>query len=238
MLRYEWIALCGLLCVPGILRPGLNRLLRYLAIYGCGVLVAYSIVRYKTPWCIVTIIWPFFFLFGELADRISLRFRLPARLLILMLCIGTLAETAWLNFHNYTNEDEPYVYVQTLPDINKLTGPLFKLVAENPANYHMTGHILISSYHPLPWVLGDFTAIGYYDNDNKPDVMDADFVLVDEDQSAETEKLLHERYFTTSLKLRGAQEPSKLYLNFDKFQSLFPGRKPEFFPADAIQPAP
>ena len=38
--------------------------LRYLAIYGVGTLIAYSIVKYKTPWCIISIVWPLLFIFG------------------------------------------------------------------------------------------------------------------------------------------------------------------------------
>src|ERR1700745_1439593 len=41
-----------------------NLSLRYLAIYGVGGLVAYSIVKYKTPWCIISFGWPLLFVFG------------------------------------------------------------------------------------------------------------------------------------------------------------------------------
>ena len=41
-----------------------NLSLRYLAIYGVGSLVAYSIVKYKTPWCIISFGWPLLFIFG------------------------------------------------------------------------------------------------------------------------------------------------------------------------------
>ena len=41
-----------------------NLSLRYLAIYGVGSLIAYSIVKYKTPWCIISFGWPFLFIFG------------------------------------------------------------------------------------------------------------------------------------------------------------------------------
>ena len=36
-----------------------NFSLRYLAIYGVGTLIAYSYVKYKTPWCIISFVWPF-----------------------------------------------------------------------------------------------------------------------------------------------------------------------------------
>ncbi len=35
------------------------------------------------------------------------------------------------------------------------------------------------------------------------------------------------------LTLRDAQDPSKLFLRVKKFQSLFPGRKPDFVPPNA-----
>ncbi|MEI8342728.1 MAG: flippase activity-associated protein Agl23, partial [Verrucomicrobiota bacterium] len=165
MLQYEWMALPGLVGCLWLLRPGTGRLLRWLAIYGGGTLVAYSLVPYKTPWCIITLIWPFFFVSGYLANECSRRWKWITLAVSTTLCAATLASTVWLNFHNYTNEAEPYVYVQTLKDINKLSDPLYKLAAADPANYHITGHIILASYHPIPWLLGDFTSIGYYNSD-------------------------------------------------------------------------
>ena len=49
--------------------------LRYLAIYGVGTLLAYSIVKYKTPWCIISFIWPFLFTFGALIQNAPFRFK-------------------------------------------------------------------------------------------------------------------------------------------------------------------
>ena len=49
--------------------------LRYLAIYGVGTLMAYSIVHYKTPWCIISIVWPLLFLFGAAVVSVPANFR-------------------------------------------------------------------------------------------------------------------------------------------------------------------
>ncbi len=68
MARYEWPALLGLVLCFAYIFPSDARL-RYLAIYGCGVLLAYSLIPYKTPWCIISILWPFYFLFGAFAQR-------------------------------------------------------------------------------------------------------------------------------------------------------------------------
>jgi hypothetical protein len=60
--------------------------------------------------------------------------------------------------------------------------------------------------------------------------------MVDESRIDDVENALHDAYFTTMLTLRDAQDPSKLYLSVKKFQSLFPGRKPDFLPAKEAPP--
>jgi uncharacterized protein (TIGR03663 family) len=72
--RYELPVLAGLLvCLFALQFKTLS--LRYLAIYGVGTVMAYSIVKYKTPWCIISFIWPFLFTFGALSTLAPLRFK-------------------------------------------------------------------------------------------------------------------------------------------------------------------
>ena len=57
VLRYEWPVLIGLfLCL--VCQFFQSFVTRYLAIYGVGVFAAYSIIHYKTPWIIISIVWP------------------------------------------------------------------------------------------------------------------------------------------------------------------------------------
>lgn len=227
--NYEWPVVFGLLGSLLCFARRMPALLKYLTIYGLGTLAAYSIIPYKTPWCIISLLWPFFFLIGYLPKAAS-SFLIQRNLAIgcaAMILIVSLLPTITLNYYNYTDEDEPYVYVQTFTDINKLIDPLMQLVKANPANYHLVGHILVSSYHPLPWLLGDFTKIGYYEENSKPDTVDADFLLVEKERVPEIEPSLEQDYFTEEVRLRSAQEPSKLYLSYETFKTLFPDRKPE-----------
>jgi hypothetical protein len=143
----------------------------------------------------------------------------------------------FLNFFHYTDAREPYVYVQTFPAVNDVMNPIYKLVARNPGNYQMSGHILLESYHPLPWLLGDFPNIGYYDDSSTPPKMDADFLMVDASRAPDVESELHEPYYTEVLTLRDAQAPSKVYFNARKFAGIFPGRTPEFVPDTDTAPA-
>ena len=71
ILRYEWPVLVGLfLCLA--CQFFRNFVIRYLAIYGVGVFAAYSIIHYKTPWIIISIVWPLLFVFaaGAAAKKI------------------------------------------------------------------------------------------------------------------------------------------------------------------------
>jgi hypothetical protein len=276
MARYELPVLAGLvLCL--FCQSFKNLSLRYLAIYGVGTLIAYSYVEYKTPWCIINIVWPFLFLFGvaiALAPwRLDTRFygalallfcgllawaigarlfagftdqwpffvvpaaalfvvtlasRAAAYVVAAILLCASLASTIWLNYFRCTTDTEPYVYVQTYNDIFKLTKPLLQLAKRDPANYHLIGHLIRSSTYPLPWILGDFTHIGYYEHGNLPKDLDAAFLLVQEDKIKEVESKLRNAYYTEPLRIRNYQDTSKLYLSAEIFKEFFPGRSPDF----------
>ena len=225
--RYEIPVLIGLVfCLFCLTIKNLSP--RYLAICGVGTLVAYSIVRYKTPWCIISIVWPFLFLFGAAIMAIPLRYRMLRYVTAAVSLSVSLGYAVWLNYFHCTTDTEPYVYVQTYKDIDKLTIPLLQLAHKDPNNYQLTGHMIRTSAYPFPWILGDFPKIGYYEHDNLPGTMDADFLLVQEDKIEAVEKKLHESYYTELLTIRPYQDTSRLYLNAKTFRGFFPGRSPDF----------
>ena len=93
----------------------------------------------------------------------------------------------------------------------------------------MEGIIILDSYYPLPWMLGDFTKIGYYRKDNRPSRLDADFILIDTAQENETEKLLTQPYHKIQFRLRSGQEDCTAYLSTHRFPQV-QGTKPGFVP--------
>ena len=245
--RYEWPVCAGLL-LSGLCLLFRDISLRYLAITGTGVFIAYSIVHYKTPWCIISIVWPFLFVFGAWLMIIpAQRLLLPAFITGILLA-SSLISAITLNYYrcstftdlNWDSDKsvlsnlnsffaaEPYVYVQTYNDIYKLTVPVLGLAHRNPIAYQLTGHIIRTSPYPLPWSLGDFTNVGYYEHNNSPPTMDGDFLLVQEDRVAEVEAKLHDSYYTEPLTIRPYQDTSKLYLRASVFKDYFRGQPPNF----------
>ena len=273
---YELPVMVGLLlCLCSLRFKNVN--LRYLAIYGVGTLIAYSIIKYKTPWCIVSFIWPFLFIFGAAFLIVPLRYRFEIYLILVILLVASLGwavgywmwadsnytwslryiiglaillmilryvpvmqlllaialctslgSAIWLNYFHCTTDTEPYVYVQTYNDIFKLTDPLLALARQNPLAYQLTGHIIRASPYPLPWILGDFGRVGYYEKDNLPSPIDGDFLLVQEDKIATVESKLHGPYYTLPLTIRPYQDPSKAYFSAKYFKGFFPDRSPDF----------
>ncbi|MDQ6810148.1 MAG: TIGR03663 family protein [Verrucomicrobiota bacterium] len=225
--RYELPVALGLIACAGC-QLFRNLSLRFLAIYGVGVLAAYSIVRYKTPWCIISVVWPFLFLFGAATLLLPSAFRRIGNVVLGLVVLVSLGLSISLNYFRCTTDTEPYVYVQTYNDIYKLTKPVLELARRDPVFYQLTGHFIRTSAYPLPWIFGDFPRIGYYEHSNLPEKLDADFLLVQEDRIAEVEPKLHGSYYTTPLTIRPYQDTSKLYLNAKVFSRFFHGHVPDF----------
>lgn len=232
MARYEWPALLGLVLCFAYIFPSEARL-RYLAIYGCGALLAYSLIPYKTPWCIVSILWPFYFLLGAFATAATKPFGYdmpPAmgRIVLVVSLAASIILSVRLNFYHFTDEGEPYVYVQTFPEIQTLTKPLLEMAGKDPRYYHLQGHILLESYYPLPWMLGDFTRIGYYKKDEPPEPLDADFVVAEIGQMEKIEAGLTREYYKRRFRLRDSQEECVVYFAKGAFDDWFAGAAPLF----------
>ena len=230
--RYELPALLGLAAGFALMAPGANRAARYLAIYGLGALIAYSIISYKTPWCLISLMWPFLFVFGLAVVYAARSVDAPTVAVFTgVACVFSLGISLKLNFRNYTDEDEPYVYVQTLPEINALLDSLKKLVARDPENYFITGHFVGTEQYPFCWLLADYPLVDYLPADAPPEEPDADFLVVDDSLVEKIEPKLHDSYLRVPLRLRGAASESEvLYLNPGIFAPFLPQDTARFTP--------
>lgn len=231
--QYEWPVLLGMAAAPFVLLPGTNRFLRWIAIFAGGTFVAYSIIAYKTPWCLIAWTWPFYFVFGAAVEWVAKRVDRGViggiASLVLLLSFG---KARTLSFQKYADETEPYVYVQTTDDLHQLLDPLSWQAARDPESLFHSGHILQGEHHPMRWLLGDRPNVTYGSGEDRPDHMDADWLLVDKGATERVEDQLKEIYFRTKLRIRGmSADESMLYLRASVFAPYFPDREPEFDPA-------
>ena len=219
---------------------------RLLAIYGVGALLAYSIIRYKTPWCMISLTWPFFLTGGvalaDLAERFAVAGREAAMGVGAALSVLSGAFAADLNYHRPTDDSLDFVYVQSFNDVWTVSNFLLDEARANPTFYQQPGVILCDSTYPLPWLLGDFENIGYYTNDRHPadpDGYHVVFLLVTERRVEEAEARLDDTYYKQAVRLRPALDELQLYLRASRFKHLMPAdRTPEFTPVPTAPAAP
>ena len=102
------------------------------------------------------------------------------------------------------------------------------MAAKDPRYYHLRGHILLESYYPLPWMLGDFTRIGYYKKDELPQPLDAEFVVAEAGQMEKIEAGLTGEYYKRRFRLRDSQEECLVYFAKGTFDDWFAGAPPLF----------
>ena len=234
MLSYEWFLVGGLLFSIRYLFGG-NSALRYLAIYAVVTLFLYSIIPYKTPWCVISIGWPFLFL-GAAAIAF-LWDNLPKfiSVLVALVLFGQSGYRSYqLNFLRYDDPKEMYAYVQTFRDYRKFVDPILeKIRNDSSAKRRLHGLILLESYFPIPWVIGEVRDVGYYSDgeDKWPKDLNVDFIAVLASDSDAVESRLTEKYFVQPFRLRDGMDECKAYFRYSTFKDIFPGEKPEFDPS-------
>lgn len=237
MLFYEWPGLLGFIAAIGLAGRGAGRTLRWFALSAAAAFFAYSIVAYKTPWCLIAILWPFYFVFGAAvgwaADRLD---RWVVWVVAALAVLFSATQMLRLNFRDFAEESEHYAYVQTKLDVNKLMRPLRTLVARDRTNYHLPGYVVLGDVHPLPWLLADFTRVRIGNLTDLPaDVSDGQFFLVAEEYQGEIERTLRGSWYREKITLRGNSGQSQiLYLRPETFAEFVPGRQPEFTFSEAL----
>lgn len=144
-----------------------NRLAVFLALWSFGLLAAYSLVGYKTPWIVLNFIVPL-----ALAGGYALNFayrklrefeqpRLFIALATLIVAIGGYQMIS-LNFVHYDDDSYVYVYAHTRRGLLAMLDEVDR-IAKRLRTGNDTGVALVSpDYWPLPWYFRDYKRIGYY----------------------------------------------------------------------------
>ena len=155
-----------------VLRPK-NSFALFCALWSFGLIAAYSLISYKTPWLMLNFIVPLaltagyaiqaiYEMLSHLTGSALVSWSLPAMLLLAALGVNGY-QTVDLNFINYDNDKEYYVYVyaHTTRSTIALVDAVERLANENSG--YSTGITIVSpDYWPLPWYLRNYTRVGYF----------------------------------------------------------------------------
>ncbi|MGA2171991.1 MAG: flippase activity-associated protein Agl23 [Sedimentisphaerales bacterium] len=174
-------ALVVILAVIGVIlvvaRKGVGkldtRLLDFLVIYTAVMLVSYSAIPYKTPWCLLSFYYGLILLAAvgvvaimNLVGRMLNRVVIAALLVTFAIDLGLQSVLAsCVPNVDYSN---PYVYACPTADVLKIAARIEQISIASPAGREMTVCVVCPAgdYWPLPWYLRSFKNVGWYNDVN------------------------------------------------------------------------
>lgn len=143
-----------------------NSFALFVALWGFGILAAYSLISYKTPWLALNFIVPLALTAGYglqmIWDEGWGQLRMIVGIMVLAVAISGY-QTIDLNFFNYDNDAQYYVYVyaHTRRETLAMLAEIDRVVARTNQGGETGITIVAPEYWPLPWYFRDFTRVAY-----------------------------------------------------------------------------
>ena len=203
--QFEWFALFGLIMAPFVVfNRSVPKAIRLSAVVGTLLWLLYSLVAYKTPWCMLAFEWALIFVtsyyFGKWYETKN------KGVIIGIMVVGLGVSTYQAIDAAYLNPDQEnhyFIYGQTYRDF---MGPIQPIIDEGHAHPELHDKLrmqIISSFTwPLPYLLGEFHQVGYFGENNAPQVLDGDYVFIDSNMESKFASRLKGDYNRVEVKAR------------------------------------
>lgn len=143
---------------------------RFLVVYTIALTATYSMIPYKTPWCLLGFFHGMILLAGIGAAALVEFCRAHAtRVIVVAVLVVATAQLAWqawqASFVFFADRKNPYVYSQTVPDVLNLVQKTEALAKVSPQGHETVVKVIApdSDYGPLPWYLRRLNHVGWYD---------------------------------------------------------------------------
>lgn len=136
-----------------------NHLVRFLAVYGVATFIIYSMIRYKTPWCIMGAWHALLLMAGLGAEKlVRLFWNAWARrtvAVLLALAAAHLGLQAWRATRDFARETRnPYNYSMTSPDALSWVEKFHRFASIHPDGYGLRiDQADLNGGWPMPWYL-------------------------------------------------------------------------------------
>ncbi|MBV9957221.1 MAG: TIGR03663 family protein [Acidobacteria bacterium] len=169
----------------------------YAALWAFGILAAYSLVSYKTPWLLLNFIVPLAIIGGygvneifKLKPDIGLRLGLIAAALLVVSFTGY--QAVKLNLFHYDDDTYPYVYAHTQRGFNQMMAEVEHYVARAGSGKQTQIVVTSPDYWPMPWYTRNYDHVGYWGHIVPP--ADAPIVIGNVSQESDLAQPLGHKY--------------------------------------------
>jgi uncharacterized protein (TIGR03663 family) len=157
-------ALFLLACLGALLalRETRRRFPLFAALWGFGLLAAYSLIKYKTPWLVLSMLVPFAITGGYAIDWLYRRYARALALGVLGVALAVAAyQTVQLNYVHYDDDRYIYVYAHTKREYLDMIGEINRIAESAGTKYDTQINVAAPEYWPMPWYLRDYKHVGY-----------------------------------------------------------------------------
>jgi uncharacterized protein (TIGR03663 family) len=142
-----------------------SRAAVFSAFWTLGIIAAYSLVPYKTPWLVLSLILPLVLMTGYVIEEMyqpGLR-AFTAVVAGAAVCFS-LYQAIDISFIHYDENTDsyPYIYGHTFRDFLSLINEIDAIAAANPAGKNIGISVVSPEHWPMPWYLRDYPNVGYY----------------------------------------------------------------------------
>jgi uncharacterized protein (TIGR03663 family) len=195
---------------------------RTLSVFALSGWLLYSVVPYKTPWCFISLAWPFYYLLGEFFGDLE-KYEKCWRIILYtltVLLVGLGAKSAWVSVYQYPIDlEHPFVYVNSTYDFKKIDEFIQKNLREQPELKKQTIQISLDETWPIPWTLHESDGLRY---DRLADLIHPNALvyfceLTEESLLGET---VLDHYHGISVPVRQFGRTIRIYLRKDIFMEL------------------
>ena len=142
--------------------------LRFIAFYTLFLTIIYSVIPYKTPWCMLSFLHGMILLAGVgIAVLIKIAPKVLPRTIVSLLLLIAATHLCWLSYLNnykyYADSRNPYVYAHPTTEIYNLIDKVEYYAKADPQGKYMYIEVICPGhdYWPLPWYLRSFTSVAW-----------------------------------------------------------------------------
>ncbi len=186
--------------IAAVTKKGLSsanvNLLRFIGFHTLILTVVYSVIPYKTPWCMLGFLHGMILLAG--VGAVALVKLLPnvlPRLIILLLLFEGSVHLIWQsylsNYKFYADSRNPYVYAHPTIEVFTITEKIEEYASAHEDGYYIPIDVICreDDYWPLPWYLRAFKRARWF-NEVDSDTASAPLIIASPDvEAALTNKL-------------------------------------------------
>lgn len=209
----EPIVLLGvLLSLWGVLSK--DKMFRFMSVFSLSQIIIYSLIPYKTVWCVLSLVWGFYFVIAFALTKI-----VHLRWAVLLLSVFSVNSAYTSVYQHPVKMEHPYVYVNSTYDLVTLYNGIMETARSHPEILKGLVQIGLKEQWPWPWLLRSFQGFDY-NLCSKRLNENALLYICDLSDASVVDYEVSEPYWKLKMVLRQSKEPSLIYLKKSAFPEV------------------